>query len=69
MNDFKNEVIERISAISNDKQLCEAAAAFMHASIASKYSYRFFWQGRPIIQHPQVMGTGRQPENGCLGIP
>lgn len=55
MNDFKNEVIERTSAISDDKQLYETAAAFMHASIASKYSYNFSWQGRPIIQYPQEM--------------
>ena len=55
MNDFKNEVTERISAISDDKQLCETAAAFMLASIATKYSYNFSWQGRPIIQYPQEM--------------
>lgn len=55
MNDFQQEVTERIAAISADKQLCESAAAFMRASTTPKYSYNFFWQGRPIIQYPQDM--------------
>lgn len=29
------------------------AQAFMSASITPKYSYNFFWLGRPIIQYPQ----------------
>lgn len=55
MNDFNKEIIERIAAIHADKQLGMTAAAFMHASIAPKYSYNFAWQGRPIIQYPQDM--------------
>ncbi len=53
MSDFQKEVVERIAAIKADKQLCEAAAVFMQASIIPQYSYNFFWQGRPIIQYPQ----------------
>lgn len=55
MNDFQKEVAERIAAIPADKQLCETAAAFVHASTGPKYSYNFAWQGRPIIQYPQDM--------------
>lgn len=55
MNDFQKEVTERVAAIATDKQLFETAAAFMQASITSKYSYNFSWQGRPIIQYPQDM--------------
>ena len=53
MSDFNKEIAERISAISIDKKLNEVAAAFFSASIPSKYSYNFSWQGRPIIQYPQ----------------
>lgn len=55
MNDFQKEVAARIAAVPADKELCETAAAFMCASIESKYSYNFAWQGRPIIQYPQDM--------------
>ncbi len=50
---FKNEVIQNISAQGKDITLKESAAAFMTASIRSKYSYNFSWLGRPIIQYPQ----------------
>jgi cephalosporin hydroxylase len=53
MSDYQKEVAERIAAIKANKQLCEAAAAFMHASTMPQYSYNFSWQGRPIIQYPQ----------------
>lgn len=53
MNDFQKEVVERITAISVDKQLRDTAANFMRASTTPKYSYNFTWQGRPIIQYPQ----------------
>lgn len=55
MNDFQKEVTARIAAIPADKQLCEAAVAFMRVSTEPKYSYNFSWQGRPIIQYPQDM--------------
>jgi cephalosporin hydroxylase len=53
MDDFRDEVAERISAIEKDKALCGAGETFMHASTMPKYSYNFEWQGRPIIQYPQ----------------
>jgi cephalosporin hydroxylase len=55
MSNFQKEVAERIAVIPADQQMCESAAAFMHASAMSKYSYNFSWQGRPIIQYPQDM--------------
>ncbi len=55
MNDFQKEVAERVAAVPEDKHLCETAASFLRASAASKYSYNFSWQGRPIIQYPQDM--------------
>lgn len=55
MSDFDKEVAERIAAISVDKKLGEAAAAFVRASMLPKYSYNFAWLGRPIIQYPQDM--------------
>ena len=53
MSSFQKEVAERVAAIPADKHLCETAASFIRASAASKYSYNFAWQGRPIIQYPQ----------------
>jgi cephalosporin hydroxylase len=50
---FKNEVEENIAAQGNNKTLKEKSAAFMDASIRSRYSYNFTWLGRPIIQYPQ----------------
>ena len=55
MSDFQKEVADRISAIPYNKELCEAASAFMLASTVPKYCYNFAWQGRPIIQYPQDM--------------
>ncbi|WP_275097483.1 cephalosporin hydroxylase family protein [Sedimenticola hydrogenitrophicus] len=53
MNEFQQEVAERIVAVTSDKRLCDSSIEFMRASIMSKYSYNFSWQGRPIIQYPQ----------------
>lgn len=55
MNDFQNEVNQRLIDNSNNKDLRDAAANFMRASTEPKYSYNFSWQGRPIIQYPQDM--------------
>ncbi len=55
MTDFASEVRERIAANGGDSKLKEAAAAFMEASIAARYSYNFSWLGRPVIQYPQDM--------------
>jgi len=53
MTEFEKEVSDRIAIVPNNKELCDAAAAFIHASTEPKYSYNFHWQGRPIIQYPQ----------------
>jgi cephalosporin hydroxylase len=53
MNDFQQEVDERIAAYERDPSLTSSARAFTVASAAAKYSYNFSWLGRPIIQYPQ----------------
>jgi cephalosporin hydroxylase len=53
MISFEKEVSDRISEAPHNKELCDAAAAFIKASTVPKYSYNFHWQGRPIIQYPQ----------------
>jgi len=55
MTEFEKEVAARIAANPNAEELCASAATFMRTSAASKYSYNFTWQGRPIIQYPQDM--------------
>ncbi|MGR0481944.1 MAG: cephalosporin hydroxylase family protein [Candidatus Electronema sp. V4] len=55
MADFQKEVEDRIVAIPMDKDILDAAAAFMRTSIAQKYSYNFAWLDRPIIQYSQDM--------------
>jgi cephalosporin hydroxylase len=54
MNDeFSKEVADRIRHNHTDQKLQDAAARFVEASTAPKYSYNFSWLGRPIIQYPQ----------------
>ncbi len=53
MNPFELEVKQRLDANGDNTGLKAAAAAFMSASTAPKYSYNFSWLGRPIIQYPQ----------------
>jgi len=55
MSDFVKEVEGRIAAVAGNTSLKDSAAQFMRGSIASQYSYNFFWLGRPIIQYPQDM--------------
>jgi len=55
MSDFLEESEQRIKAMREDAQLQSDAHALMRSSIAAKYSYNFFWLGRPIIQYPQDM--------------
>ncbi len=50
---FEEEVQKRIQEASKNKFLDKAKDDFMLASTHSKYSYNFFWLGRPIIQYPQ----------------
>lgn len=53
MTEFEVEVSNRIASAARNEELRSTASQFMHASIASKYSYNFSWLGRPIIQYPQ----------------
>jgi cephalosporin hydroxylase len=53
VSDFQIEVKERIEAISCNHELTKCAADFMQASFLPRYSYNFYWLGRPIIQYPQ----------------
>ncbi len=55
MTEFEKEVTARIAANPKNELMCASATTFMRTSAASKYSYNFFWQGRPIIQYPQDM--------------
>jgi len=55
MTEFEKEVAARVAANTDVEELCASAATFMCTSAASKYSYNFTWQGRPIIQYPQDM--------------
>lgn len=55
MSEFETEVIGRIAAIAEDREFHRRASAFMETSLVQKYSYDFFWLGRPIIQYPQDM--------------
>lgn len=55
MNDFFDEIRQRLRDTRGDKRLMQGAREFTEASIAAKYSYNFLWQGRPIIQYPQDM--------------
>src|SRR5512141_3077451 len=52
---FEDEVKERIEAIGENEELIACSHAFMKASLAPKYSYNFFWLGRPVSQYPQDM--------------
>lgn len=53
MNPYDLEVNERLGAIGANAELKAAAATFMAATTAPRYSYNFSWLGRPIIQYPQ----------------
>lgn len=53
MTDFETEVKNRLAVVPDKKEMCNAAERFMVASTIPKYSYNFFWLGRPIIQYPQ----------------
>lgn len=53
MTEFEQEVVDRLAAAGGNTALQEAAQQFTRESTQPKYSYNFFWQGRPIIQYPQ----------------
>ena len=53
MNEFKQEVAERVISNGCDTAMIEAGQQFLRATTVTKYSYNFAWLGRPIIQYPQ----------------
>lgn len=53
MENFDNDVRNRVAQNADNQALQTAAQGFLAASIAPKYSYNFTWLGRPIIQYPQ----------------
>ncbi len=55
MTEFEHEVMERMLGNKKNLALQKASLDFMLASTLPKYSYNFFWLGRPIIQYPQDM--------------
>jgi cephalosporin hydroxylase len=57
MDNFQEEVGQRVGAVASNTQLRKAADNFMRSSVAAMYSYNFAWQGRPIIQYPQDMAA------------
>jgi cephalosporin hydroxylase len=53
MTEFEQDVKNRLANAAENAALHTTTATFMETSIAAKYSYNFFWMGRPIIQYPQ----------------
>ena len=53
MTGFEKDMAQRLDAVAQDGPLRASAAEFMTNTLASRYSYNFFWLGRPIIQYPQ----------------
>ena len=53
MPNHDEEVLVRVEANGCNQTIREASSKFMHESISEKYSYNFYWMGRPIIQYPQ----------------
>ncbi len=53
IQEFATECRDRVASYPANKQLVDAADAFLDASVDAKYSYNFSWLGRPIIQYPQ----------------
>lgn len=53
MTVFEREVQDRIASNAENETLKANARAFTRISIPHKYSYNFFWLGRPVIQYPQ----------------
>jgi cephalosporin hydroxylase len=53
MTEFENDAAVRLQDVATNVRLQETAADFLKESVAARYSYNFFWMGRPIIQYPQ----------------
>ena len=50
---FRKDCKEEIARMASDDDLHSRTLDWISAANAHKYSYHFFWQGRPIIQYPQ----------------
>jgi cephalosporin hydroxylase len=53
MTEFENEAVLRIQENGSNTDLQRAGIDFTIISTLPKYSYNYFWLGRPIIQYPQ----------------
>jgi len=53
MTEFEKEVVLRVKENKKNIALQQAARDFTSMSTQPKYSYNYFWLGRPIIQYPQ----------------
>lgn len=52
MDQFEQEVNERIKSYEHNDELKDASMNFIHQATLPQYSYNFSWLGRPIIQYP-----------------
>jgi cephalosporin hydroxylase len=55
MTEFEKEVVLRVQENGANAALQQAGLDFARISTMPKYSYNYFWLGRPIIQYPQDM--------------
>jgi cephalosporin hydroxylase len=55
MTEFEKEVVFRLQENGKNIALQQAGLEFMRMTTLPKYSYNYFWLGRPIIQYPQDM--------------
>ena len=55
MTEFEKEVVLRVQENGANAALQQAGLDFTRISTMPKYSYNYFWLGRPIIQYPQDM--------------
>lgn len=53
MDTFQEEMNTRINKNKKNIKLRKLAKKFIEESTPTKYSYNFYWLGRPIIQYPQ----------------
>ncbi len=52
IENFREDSERRIRENGANSELVAAAKSFLLPSIKAKYSYNFYWMGRPIIQYP-----------------
>jgi cephalosporin hydroxylase len=52
MDNFEQDVKERILSYKNNEELKNASLQFIQQATLPQYSYNFSWLGRPVIQYP-----------------